>query len=133
MKSSRRKMRIAAFQIAYQKQKIYYSYCGESYILKELDEASEKSVLFLMKTLYKDKNKINSLIKNCLINWKQHRLTDSLNIILQLAIAESICKPKLTKNIIINEYLEITREFAGDEAVKICNGILSNCIKNDKL
>ena len=36
--------------------------------------------------------------------------------------------PKLAKNIILNEFIEITRMFSEEKSVAFCNGVLSNAL-----
>ena len=129
MKSSRREMRIIAFQLAYQQKKIGASYYTKKFMLEDLNVNTQKNIIRLLSKLKKKQKKINQLIQTFLVNWKQDRISTSLNIILQLAIAERMMSPKLAKSIIINEYLEITRMFSGEKAVKFCNGVLSNCVE----
>ena len=45
-----------------------------------------------------------------------------------LAITEKLLHPKLAKNIILNEFIEITRMFSEEKSVAFCNGVLSNAL-----
>ena len=125
-KTNKRNSRIIAIKIAYQQAKIGVSFYSEEYFLKkDLSLDAKIYVESLLRSLQKEKRAINLMIQSALISWKQDRIDKTLNIILQLALAEKLLSPNLVCNIIIDEYLEITRVFAGEKAVKLCNAILS--------
>ena len=128
-KTNKRNSRIIAIKIAYQQAKIGVSFYSEEYFLKkDLSLDAKIYVESLLRSLQKEKRAINLMIQSALISWKQDRIDKTLNIILQLALAEKLLSPNLVCNIIIDEYLEITRVFAGEKAVKLCNAILSKCM-----
>lgn len=129
MKNTKRNSRIIAFQIAYQKKKVGLSFYSEEYLLKkELNKEAKEYIKSLLEVFFKKEKIINHRIQTALIGWKQERISSTLNRILQLATAEKFLSPKLAPSIIISEYLEITRIFAGEQAVKLCNAILSKTI-----
>jgi transcription termination factor NusB len=129
MKNTKRDNRITAFKFAYQRAKIRHSFYGENYLLKpNLSEEEEKYIMSLLQILAKKSKAIDSQIQSALIGWRQNRISFTLNTILRLALAENILSPHLAPAIIISEYLEITRLFVGEAAVKLCNGILSKII-----
>lgn len=77
-------------------------------------------------------SKIDSIIGNSLINYSLNRLNLVDKAIIRLATAELI-EGSLDKRIIINEALEITKEFSdqGDhKAVSFNNRLLDNICKN---
>ena len=76
----------------------------------------------------KNQNRIDKLIQKHLKNWKQNRLQTVINSILRLAITEKFLHPKLSKNIILNEFLEIARLLSEEKSVAFCNGVLSNAL-----
>ena len=129
MKSSKRNCRIVALQIVYQQKKIGMVFYSEEYFLKKTLDIRAKNYIDSLVKIFNEKKKIiDRRIKDALIGWKQDRIASTLNTILQLAIAEHFLFPSLAPSIIFSEYLEICRDFAGEEAVKLCNGILSKII-----
>ena len=122
--------RIAAVKLCYQKQRIGNSQLGETILIqkmlgkltKEEQEYTQEMISFQQK----NKNRIDKLIQKYLKHWQQNRLSTVINSILRLAITEKLLHPKLAKNIILNEFLEITRLFSEEKSVAFCNGILSN-------
>ena len=78
--------------------------------------------------LQENQTRIDKLIQKNLKNWQQKRLQTVTNSILRLAITEKLLHPKLAKNIILNEFIEITRMFSEEKSVAFCNGVLSNAL-----
>jgi len=68
--------------------------------------------------------RIDNLINEASRNWKIERLSYMEKNILRIAIFELLeCKDVPTA-VIINEAIEVSREYAGDEAASFINGIL---------
>lgn len=118
--------RILAFQITYQRDQIGQNPAGESLLFSnsklnssEIDFAGK-----LIENLEKNSKVIDGLIEENLTNWKKSRLSDSLNALLQIAIAELQIPGVANGKIVINEAIEICRQFVDENAVKICNGVL---------
>ena len=74
------------------------------------------------------KNEIEDLIKPHISHWKWDRVYSIDKVLLLIALAESRVFPKKSKNIIINEYLDISKEFSTKESSKFINGILDKVI-----
>ena len=70
-------------------------------------------------------------IKDYAINWDLSRLNLVDKSILRLAIYE-LDHTETPINIVLNEAIEIAREFSTDESPKFINGILGNYIKRDE-
>ncbi len=122
--------RIAAIKIYYQKQRLGNSQLGETIInqkmIKNLTQEEQTYTQEMLTFQQENKNYIDKLIQKHLKHWKQNRLLTVINSILSLAITEKLLHPKLAKNIIINEFLEITRTLSEEKSVAFCNGILSS-------
>ncbi len=124
--SGHRAARILAFQITYQRDQIGHNPAGESLLFKDtgLGKSDTKFARKLIESLENNSSLINRLIERNLTNWKTSRLTDSLNALLQIAVAELQITDAAKGKMVINEALEICKQFVDRNAVKICNGVL---------
>jgi transcription antitermination protein NusB len=57
-------------------------------------------------------------------NWRVERMAVLDRLVLRLAVYEMLSAPGTPARVIINEALELTRAYTGDEAVGFVNGIL---------
>jgi len=57
-------------------------------------------------------------------NWRIERMAVLDRIVLRLAVYEMLSAPGTPARVVINEALELTRAYTGDEAVAFVNGIL---------
>ena len=57
-------------------------------------------------------------------NWRVERMAVLDRLVLRLAVYELLTAPETPARVIINEALELTRAYTGDEAVGFVNGIL---------
>ena len=129
--SYRRQARIIAYQILYQRALLGIQQESEWMYFQRIT-LREKDVLFCQKIIqntWSNIGDIDLLIQKCLQRWKQQRLSNSMNALLRTATGELIYMP-ITANIVINENLEICKEFIGLEAVNLCNGVLDCVLKN---
>ncbi len=124
--------RIASVKLCYQKHKLGYSQLGEAILIqkmkKELSQEEQEYAQEMLAFLQENQTRIDKLIQKNLKNWQQKRLQTVTNSILRLAITEKLLHPKLAKNIILNEFIEITRMFSEEKSVAFCNGVLSNAL-----
>ena len=63
-------------------------------------------------------------------DWPVTRIDATLRAILRAAGFELLKKPDIPENVIISEYLDVTRAFFDDDAVKLVNGVLETLKKN---
>ncbi len=121
---TRREARIQAMQILYTNG-FYNSSLLESLNYHEADEKEE--ILNFINLVVGNEEKIDSIISECLVNYTIDRLNQVDKAIVRLATAELLAGT--AKNIVINEALEITKEYSdqGDgKAVKFNNRLLDN-------
>jgi len=57
-------------------------------------------------------------------NWRLERMAVIDRLVLRLAICELTTHPETPPKVVINEALELTRTFSGDESVAFVNGVL---------
>lgn len=63
-------------------------------------------------------------------DWPVSRIDAILRAVLRCAGFELLKKPDIPENVIISEYLDVTRAFFDDDAVKLVNGVLDSVKKN---
>ena len=100
----------------------------------EINENKEITSDAMELVVYVDSNldKIDSLISDSLVNYTIGRLNKVDKAIIRIAVAEMIKNEVVSKNIIINEALEITKLYSdtGDhKAVAFNNRLLDNISK----
>ncbi|WGH25810.1 MAG: hypothetical protein NHF89_00495 [Candidatus Shikimatogenerans bostrichidophilus] len=100
---------------------------------KEFNIYKNNNIKFLF-NLYlktkKKKNEINFLIKKTVKKWNIKRINKIDLIIIQMAICEFyFLKEKKNINIIINEYINISKIFSTYKSKYFINGILDNIFK----
>ncbi|MEM8974780.1 MAG: transcription antitermination factor NusB [Pseudomonadota bacterium] len=58
--------------------------------------------------------------------WRLVRVDSTLRAILRAAMFELLDRPDVPVRVVINEYIEIARDFFGEDEPKVVNGILHN-------
>ena len=58
--------------------------------------------------------------------WRLVRVDSTLRAILRSAMYELLDRPDVPVRVVINEYIEIARDFFGEDEPKVVNGILHN-------
>jgi transcription antitermination protein NusB len=125
-KSSRRKARILAFQIVYNRQKLGIQTEGEA-LHSSFSSLSDDHRQFshdLVNTTWQNLERIDQTIQSHLINWKQSRISISLNALLRVCSGELLFFPDTDGKIVLNEAIEICKTFVDDSATGILNGVL---------
>ena len=132
--SSRRQARIIAFQTIYQRQKIGVQEDGEARLLRQFP-ISHKHLGFFEKlrdTTWNQLPIIDKQIRTYLVNWKQDRISDSLNALMRVAVGELLFFPETDGKVVFNEAIEICRSYVDKDATGILNGVLHSVWKNRK-
>ena len=74
-------------------------------------------------------DEIDSLIALRAQNWRVERMAVLDRLVLRLATFELLAEPGTPPRVVINEALELTRQYSGDEAVGFVNGVLDGVRK----
>jgi N utilization substance protein B len=91
---------------------------------KETDRTSLDYAMFLISGTISNLESIDGIIKSKLRNWDFERISSIDKAILRFSIFSIIYEKELPEKIIINEAIEIVKEFGSDESYKFVNGIL---------
>ncbi len=91
---------------------------------QEYNEQIEKFASFLIIATLQNSNIIDKIIKKYLKNWTMERLSAIDRNILRLATCEFLCCPETPISVIINEAIEIAKEYSTKDSGRFVNGIL---------
>ncbi len=130
---TRRNARILAFQITYHRTKIGIQREGEELLFANTSLTSKHREFCrkLIDTTWKEQDKIDLVIQRYLKNWKQTRITDTLNALLRVGTCELLFFPETDGKIVFNETIEICRHYVDERATKLCNGVLHTIWQNE--
>ena len=131
-KASRHDARILALQIVYSRSKIGKNLPGEKLVLED-SQLHNKYIDFanlLVDKTWDNLKEIDGSIQKHLKNWKQDRLTGTLNALLRISVAELKYFSETERKVVFNEAIELCREFVDEKATKMCNGVLHS-VAND--
>ncbi|XYQ00663.1 transcription antitermination factor NusB [Bacillus safensis] len=76
------------------------------------------------------KDKLDDMISQHLVNWKLDRIANVDRAILRMSVYEMVYQEDIPVSVSMNEAIELAKLFGDDKAPKFVNGVLSN-IKND--
>ncbi|MGE8139102.1 transcription antitermination factor NusB [Bacillus sp. JNUCC-24] len=76
------------------------------------------------------KDKLDDMISQHLVNWKLDRIANVDRAILRVSVYEMVYQEDIPVSVSMNEAIELAKLFGDDKAPKFVNGVLSN-IKND--
>jgi N utilization substance protein B len=132
--SRARKSRICALQMLYQWEvgsddaaSVKKSYWREVRAQAPRDYADR-----LFDAATQDAANLDALIGKHSRHWKVTRLSAVDRNLLRLAIAESRVAPDLPPALVINETLEIAKQFSGEGATEFLNGVLDSILKEER-
>ena len=75
---------------------------------------------------------IDALLAERAQNWRVERMAVLDRLVLRLATFEMLAEAETPAKVIINEALELARQYSGDEAVAFVNGVLDGVRKQLK-
>lgn len=100
----------------------------ENYLEETLGFAKKLSV-----GAWKEKASADASITKLSKHWTMERMGKVVVSVLRLAIYELEHERDTPKSVVINEAVELTKKFSGDEAAKFVNGILGAFLKEQEL
>jgi N utilization substance protein B len=126
-----RRARAAALQMLYQWEvgrvsahEAIVTYWGSREPDEDLPEALRDFANALVNGTVARRDEIDALLAAHAQNWRVERMAVLDRLVLRLAVCEMLTAPDTPARVVINEALELTRAFTGDEAVGFVNGIL---------
>lgn len=95
---------------------------------RELPDYTE----IIIENIFDKLPEIDQKIRNAAKNWRLERMTLVDRNILRLALFEMNYGQSLNPAIVINEALELAKEFGSEDSSKFINGVLDATLKNSK-
>ncbi len=74
-----------------------------------------------------------AISQRLVVGWKLERLDATVRAILRCAVFELRFRKDVPREIVINEYLEITKSFFGGAEAGFVNGVLDSIARDDRL
>tara|TARA_B100001989_G_scaffold252126_1_gene233204 strand:- start:1705 stop:2118 length:414 start_codon:yes stop_codon:yes gene_type:complete len=96
----------------------------------DYEQSTKDFGIQLAESMWQEKNKVDQLIKDFLIGWTLDRVSIVDLSILRLAFYELLFL-ETPKNVVLNEAVELAKEFSSDESPKFINGILGKYVESD--
>lgn len=127
---TRRQARIQALQLLYSRE---INPEAEKSVLPDQESSGhDEYVQKIITAVDQNQTAIDVLINRYSKNWNTAQMNKVDLVLLRMAIAESkyIEDEELTPAIIINEALDLTRQYSTDEAVRFVNGVLDAAMKD---
>ena len=96
---------------------------------------TEKDIEFalkLFKKVYENSDNLDKDVQSRTLNWDIERIAPIDKIIIKMSITELIYFSEIPKNVSINEYLEISKEYSTPKSSQFINGVLDSIIKNNQ-
>jgi N utilization substance protein B len=126
-RSSRRRAREVAFQLAYQAD-VMAEGLDADWREREDQEplGSDPAGLVddLLGVLRGRAAEVDAMIRDAARNWELDRLAATDRSVLRIATAELIGRPGTPVRVVIDEAIEIARRFGGEESARFVNGVL---------
>lgn len=127
---TRRQARIQALQLLYSRE---INPEAEKSVLPDQESSGhDEYVQKIITAVDQNQTAIDVLINRYSKNWNTAQMNKVDLVLLRMAIAESkyIEDEELAPAIIINEALDLTRQYSTDEAVRFVNGVLDAAMKD---
>lgn len=127
---TRRQARIQALQLLYSRE---INPEAEGSVLPDQESSGhDEYAQKIITAVDQNQTAIDALINRYSKNWNTAQMNKVDLVLLRMAIAESknIKDEELTPAIIINEALDLTRQYSTDEAVRFVNGVLDAAMKD---
>jgi transcription antitermination protein NusB len=132
MSSSRRKGRILALMGLYQIDLVnppLPEVLSFRYYDKPTTDEEKEYASFLIKGVVDNWEMIDTQIKEHSVHWEISRISIVNRCILRLSILSFLKEPLLPASIVIDEALELTREFESEDSIGFINGVLDSIRK----
>lgn len=130
--ASRHKARILAMMGLYQIDLVNQELANVlkfDYYDKPLSQEEKEYAEFLIKGVVENQKEIDKYIQESSQNWELSRISLVNRAILRLSIFSLMKEPMLPYKVIIDEALELAREYEDNESIRFINGILDSIRK----
>lgn len=97
-----------------------------------LDEEAEAYASTLTRGAWDDRAAIDERIADAARNWRVERMAVLDRTVLRLAVHELLSHPETPPRVVIDEAIDLARNYSGDEAAKFVNGVLDGVFRKLK-
>lgn len=104
----------------------------ENFEGNELTEEDKEYIENCVKGTIESLKKIDEIIEKYSKEWKITRIAKVELAIMRLATYEMTCREDIPKVVAVNEAIELSKKFGGENSASFINGILGNIIKEFK-
>jgi len=133
---SRHKSRSVALQGLYQKELVnedLKEILTFRWYDKKLDKDEKEFAVELICGVIENQELLDTIIKKFVINREFSRISIINRCILRIAVFSIEFQKDIPKQVVIDEALEMTREFESESSVQFNNGVLDSYLKNTKM
>jgi len=97
-----------------------------------LDDEGRAFAAKLAMGTWTDRAALDERIGEAARNWRVERMAVVDRLLLRMALQELVAHPETPPRVVIDEAIELTREYSGDEAARFVNGVLDGAFKKLK-
>jgi N utilization substance protein B len=97
-----------------------------------LDEDAEAYAHTLTRGAWDERAAIDERIADAARNWRVERMAVLDRTVLRLAVHELLSHPETPPRVVIDEAIDLARNYSGDEAAKFVNGVLDGVFRRLK-
>ena len=105
---------------------------NEENLLKNMNEKDRIFFTELIKGIIENLDRLNEIIEDNLKSWKIIRIAKTDLAILQLAVYEILYRDDIPDSVIINEAVELGKEYGTDDSGSFINGVLGRIVREYK-
>jgi N utilization substance protein B len=135
--ASRSRAREAALQMLYQLEVGQLTITDATHMLgvvgvpdvAEIDDEARQYGVTLASGAWTDRAMLDERIAEAARNWRVERMAALDRIILRLAVHELMSHPATPPRVVIDQAIELARNYSGDEAAKFVNGVLDGVFR----
>ncbi|MFB0841978.1 transcription antitermination factor NusB [Paenibacillus oleatilyticus] len=102
----------------------------EAQLTRERDQIVPHEVLELVEGTMQHKRQIDGLLSDYLKGWQMDRLSKVDREIMRLATYEMVFREDVPAKVVVNEAIEMAKNFGTEESGKFVNGVLGKMIKD---
>ncbi|MDR3629328.1 MAG: transcription antitermination factor NusB [Desulfocapsaceae bacterium] len=92
--------------------------------LYEVSRKARPYTLELLQGIFKNREHVDSLIRQCAKNWRLERIAITDRNLLRIGVFEMLYCDDVPDQVAINEAVEIAKRYGSDESPSFVNGIL---------
>ena len=98
----------------------------------EEEQADKELTAFLINGVKEHLDDIDGIIGQCAPDWPIDKISKVDLVILRVAVFELVYSDKAPVKVVIDEAVELAKEFGNDTSSKFINGVLGSVVENHK-